>query len=651
MNASRLLPFDVRPHPRETPDSYAHRVFAANFSDGHQHQLLRELRKERPDATLTDVLRRHTKRDHLELESHPTGWLSHADGSNCAHCVNQLPARTACTLCTHGAIVEQHPHFDELVCMHHRRWIGLTGAEDQEPVSASVIAAHRIFTKLRRSHRIDVRRYLYVSALLQEDRWHPGTTEAGVFIETIETIRTLSTAEFSRRFFDPAVPFATTYRYLGSVVAEILGHPSRSVTRGLWLWLRPAVAALRQHIRTGTAYAPSQAHDFTIHRTLASEFANFSGDLDNFESYLEYSGDDIISTAFFATRFGGNRVLTPDEAAEHATRPVLHVCEQGHQFEYSAPSKAMAAGQSLTRYKPICGVCTDRRVSVGINDLASQFPEIAIQFDTTRNGGLTAADVAASSKTLYQWVCPEGHPHETSPSKKTAAGYGCPVCSNRVIIPGVNCLVATYPEVAAEWVAPIKGDHTPETIAPGSPRNILWQCPNEHRYAAPVYKRTTEEQGCPTCTRDDLRASRHNIATTHPKVAAEWHPTRNFFYTPQDFCFGEKHKAWWICPEGHEFQQRVDQRCRGYNCSVCSNRKLVAGVNDIGTTEPILIREFDDRNEKRPHELFASNHKLWWKCEREGHLHQQTVQHRRETGGCPLCTPAFRIVRGVQRAA
>ena len=90
MNTPPLLPFDVRPFHRESLDSYSRRLLAANFcDDSHRAHLTRELQTDasvegQRDAWLR-VLTTRTKRSTLYLDAHPTGGLTHRDGTNCSH--------------------------------------------------------------------------------------------------------------------------------------------------------------------------------------------------------------------------------------------------------------------------------------------------------------------------------------------------------------------------------------------------------------------------------------------------------------------------------------------------------------------------------------------------------------------------------------
>jgi hypothetical protein len=48
-------------------------------------------------------------------------------------------------------------------------------------------------------------------------------------------------------------------------------------------------------------------------------------------------------------------------------------------------------------------------IIVGVNDLASQFPEVAAQWGDVNNKGLTAEEVIPGANAKAWWLCKRGH--------------------------------------------------------------------------------------------------------------------------------------------------------------------------------------------------------------------------------------------------
>lgn len=128
------------------------------------------------------------------------------------------------------------------------------------------------------------------------------------------------------------------------------------------------------------------------------------------------------------------------------------------------------------------------------------------------------------------------------------------------------------------------------------------------------------------------------MASRHPDLAAQWHPTKNAPLTARQVTVGSHHMAWWICEKGHEWQAAVKTRAGGTGCPYCANRAVVPGENDLATTHPELAREWDgERNTLRPSALtFGSTRKAWWLCGK-GHRWQASIASRARGAGCPVC--------------
>lgn len=66
----------------------------------------------------------------------------------------------------------------------------------------------------------------------------------------------------------------------------------------------------------------------------------------------------------------------------------------------------------------------------------------------------------------------------------------------------------------------------------------------------------------------------NNLATKYPKVAAEWHPTKNKGLFSSQVAAATHRKAWWLCPEGHKWEAAVNSRTSGgAGCPSCALAK------------------------------------------------------------------------------
>ena len=132
-----------------------------------------------------------------------------------------------------------------------------------------------------------------------------------------------------------------------------------------------------------------------------------------------------------------------------------------------------------------------------------------------------------------------------------------------------------------------------------------------------------------------------NLASIYPDIAREWHPTKNGEKKPYQYSPGSHEKVWWLCPLGHTYPAVIrDRTKRGHKCIYCTNQKVLAGFNDMATTNPDLLMEWDfEHNIIKPTEIMAGSGviKVYWKCEK-GHIYQATPNHRTGKRGCPYCS-------------
>ena len=271
-------------------------------------------------------------------------------------------------------------------------------------------------------------------------------------------------------------------------------------------------------------------------------------------------------------------------------------------------------------------------------------PELAAQFHPTKNGDLTPESVVAGTNKKLWWKCPEGYDHEwQATGSNRSKGQGCPICSGRKVALS-NCMATTHPELAAEFHPTKNGDLTPNDLFAGTGKKLWWKCPvdDDHEWEATGNARTSRGSGCQACLGRIVVRS-NCLATTHPELAAEFHPTKNGDLTADAVKATTDKRLWWKCPEGddHEWEDSGSNRIRGYGCRVCSGRKVVQS-NCMATTHPELAAEFHPTKNGNltPQVLTARTDKrLWWKCaEGDDHEWQATGGNRSRHGrGCPIC--------------
>jgi superfamily II DNA or RNA helicase len=131
------------------------------------------------------------------------------------------------------------------------------------------------------------------------------------------------------------------------------------------------------------------------------------------------------------------------------------------------------------------------------------------------------------------------------------------------------------------------------------------------------------------------------LASTHPELVAQWHPTKNGNLTPDNFTFGSNKYAWWVCEKGHEYKTKICHRASGSRCPYCYGNKL-SKERSLAYKRPDLAKEFHTiKNHPLTPELIhsSSRQEVWWICSvDEAHEWQSTVDNRSKGNGCPYCT-------------
>lgn len=273
----------------------------------------------------------------------------------------------------------------------------------------------------------------------------------------------------------------------------------------------------------------------------------------------------------------------------------------------------------------------------------NRLESVLMQWHPVRNRGVTPDEVPAGSHRHVWWMCKQGHEWQAEVRCRTLYGNGCPFCANRAALPGFNDLATLYPELAAEWHPTKNGALTPEQVLAGSEKRVWWQCGRGHAWQTSVSTRTRANCRCPVCAGRTVLAGENDLATLSPELAAEWHPTLNGALTPDMVTAGSNKRVWWQCRLGHVWRAVVARRSMdGSGCPYCTNRKVLAGFNDLTTVHPELVKQWHPtlNGDLTPDMVTPGTRKrAWWICP-EGHVWNCAISSRtagRRPSGCPVC--------------
>jgi len=197
-----------------------------------------------------------------------------------------------------------------------------------------------------------------------------------------------------------------------------------------------------------------------------------------------------------------------------------------------------------------------------------------------------------------------------------------------------------YLELAAAWA----DDDDPRLVMiVGSGKAYKLRCPNGH------YPRISQVRfltaGCPHCRGAKTTAQTKSVAELQPELAAQWHPTRNGRYTPENVVWNSERVMWWnsdCC--GYEWEESVCGRDGGQRlrCPFC---RTILG--SLAWHDPGLAAEWSSANpvtawHVRPHA--ALSFVPQWICATDpDHVWNAPVGSRSDGAECPT-VPAVRQI-------
>ena len=219
--------------------------------------------------------------------------------------------------------------------------------------------------------------------------------------------------------------------------------------------------------------------------------------------------------------------------------------------------------------------------------------------------------------------------------------------SRRVVV-GINDLVTTHPEVAAQW-HPDLNDLKADEVTASSKYKATWTgCAFDPRHVWTLEVRTWSAPWrsgrCPVCTGRQFVPGTNDLATTHPGLAAQWHPELNDRAPNQVGRRSTYVATWTSCPKhpGHVWSVSVRHRIqKPVGCNKCKGRAGMPRGENLASMRPDLAAQWSPKNTSPPSNYrIMSNEEVWWVCG-EGHHWPAPICQR--TGKdyltqCPYCS-------------
>ena len=344
-----------------------------------------------------------------------------------------------------------------------------------------------------------------------------------------------------------------------------------------------------------------------------------------------------------------NNNLKPSDIPYGSSQKINWKCNKGHEWQIS-PNRRIKDNKVYS-----CPYCSGRKAIIGENDLATTHPDLAKEWNYEKNEKLTPQNVKAGTNTKVWWKCSSEHEWPATIYSRAINGNGCPYCSGRFVLKGVNdlktwCESNCRQDLLAEWDPTNK--LLPDQVTYRCDKYAKWICKNGHQYSARIHNRTNGT-GCPYCVGQKVSVGETDLETWcknngRTRILTEWDRSKNKLL-PQAVTFKSGRIIWFKCSEcGHEWKTTIVKRTK-YNrdCPECSDKRslVIIGENDLETWcktngRTHILDEWDyTKNSFTPTTISYSNDKkAWFKCHICGHewqteVFRRTLQHL-DCGAC-----------------
>ena len=273
------------------------------------------------------------------------------------------------------------------------------------------------------------------------------------------------------------------------------------------------------------------------------------------------------------------------------------------------------------------------------NSLSAVHPELVAEW-SDRNLPLTPDSITFGSNKKVWWKGACGHEWETS-VKARSNGEKCPICSGARVVTGINDLSTLKPELASEWSD--KNEKKPTEVMAFANSKAWWKCRTCGYEWNTLISTRSGGSKCPCCSGYTFIKGKNDLKSTHPQIAEEW-SEKNFPLKPNEVNAKSRKNVWWRCGKcGSEWKSVINARVKGTICPVCAERAVLAGCNDLATTDRESLVEWDyELNKLKPTEVSRNSAKrAWWKC-RYGHSWSMKINERTVLGkGCRMCEQEY----------
>lgn len=215
-------------------------------------------------------------------------------------------------------------------------------------------------------------------------------------------------------------------------------------------------------------------------------------------------------------------------------------------------------------------------VIVGVNDLKTKRPDLAKEWDYSKNVGISPDNISYGSHKEVYWICPKGHSYLKSVHSRSR-GTGCHICSG-VNFKRRNKLFDDYPELITELNTSVNTLEDLKNITCCSERKISWKCNVGHIYEQSAVVKI-QSKGCPFCNNKRLLKGYNDLETwcennNRMDLLKEWDYEKND-KKPSEIFYGSKNRCYFICSNcAHKWSALLYSRTlQKTSCVKCLKKK------------------------------------------------------------------------------
>ena len=280
-------------------------------------------------------------------------------------------------------------------------------------------------------------------------------------------------------------------------------------------------------------------------------------------------------------------------------------------------------------------------VKSGVNDLKTKYPDIALEFDTEKNG-ISPSEVASSSSKKVWWKCKHGHSWKAAISNRTSQNKtNCPVCNALSKISFFQQAVYYYLKLAFGENVVFRPTFTDDKGTIESdfyvPDFVVIDCNSRIWYNTGKNKKDK-----PVVTDEEKKIRLGNLGKLLIRIRQSDENYEDKDIINYDYETHRLDNLSWAINKllRNWFGIDIDIDVSRDNIAILEQYFTTEVKNNIAVDSPKLAAEWDyEKNGNLRPEYFShsSVQEFWWKCDK-GHSWKAEANRRFRGSECPYCS-------------